>query len=175
LHSQIQELWLNRDTSNPGKKTKSVDAVDCPTYERHPFWNGNYSFKFNGPGLRYEIIIEEGNIIQIDGPYRAGIRDDIIFTGGAEKEIVPEELFEGDKLYRNQLPEIFPSESTLDGHFVARNMRARHETVNARLKRFGVLSNKFRNTDWDKHGDAFRAVAVITQIEIENGMSLFKF
>ena len=37
LHSQIQELWLNRDTSNPGKKTKSVNAVDCPIGHLHFF------------------------------------------------------------------------------------------------------------------------------------------
>jgi hypothetical protein len=174
-YSQIEELWINRDTSNPGEKRRSVDAVDCSTYERKPFWNGNYSFKFNGPGVRYEVIVDDGNIIRIDGPYRAGIRDDTIFEEGAMKELVPGEKCKGDKLYRNQLPEVFTNEMTLDGHFVAKNKRARHETANARLKRWGVLSNKFRHKDWDKHGDAFRAVAIITQLEIENGMPLFKF
>jgi hypothetical protein len=53
-----------------------------------------------------------------------------------------------------------------------KNVRARHETVNKRFKQFGCLHERFRH-DAAKHGDVFRAVAVITQLAIENGEPLF--
>ena len=51
-------------------------------------------------------------------------------------------------------------------------MRARHETVNARFKEWGVLRQLFRHKI-SKHRAIFRAVAVLTQVKIENGHPLF--
>jgi hypothetical protein len=55
---------------------------------------------------------------------------------------------------------------------VERESKARHETINSRLKMFGVLSNVFRH-DRDLHQFAFHPHAVITQICFENGSPSF--
>ena len=47
-------------------------------------------------------------------------------------------------------------------------VRARHETVNARLKVFGILNQRFRH-NLEKHGLVMHSAAVIVQIMISNG------
>lgn len=53
-------------------------------------------------------------------------------------------------------------------HVMKADVRARHENVNGRFKKWDMLNDKFRY-NLDKHGSVFGAVAVITQLEIENG------
>ena len=50
--------------------------------------------------------------------------------------------------------------------------RARHETINGRIKVFGCLSNRWRHP-LKKHGTAFRAVANIIQVQIEKEGTTF--
>ena len=51
-------------------------------------------------------------------------------------------------------------------------LRARHEALNGRLKRFYVLTDTFRN-DVCKHSSCFRAVLNITQLTHEHEPSFF--
>ncbi len=51
-------------------------------------------------------------------------------------------------------------------------IRARHETLNGRLKNWGILSQVFHHDIWH-HGVVLRACAVITQLTIEHGEPLF--
>ena len=52
-------------------------------------------------------------------------------------------------------------------------VRARHETLNGRLKNWGILGQVFcRNVLL--HGMVFWASAVLTQLTIENGEPLFE-
>jgi hypothetical protein len=51
-------------------------------------------------------------------------------------------------------------------------VRSRHETLNGRLKNWGILSQTFRH-DISLHGSVFHACAVITQLMINNGEPLF--
>ena len=53
-------------------------------------------------------------------------------------------------------------------------VRSRHETVNKRMKQFGCLRQPFRHHDFAKHSSCFRAVAVLTQVAIEFGETLFE-
>ena len=53
-----------------------------------------------------------------------------------------------------------------------RRAGARQETINARLKSFKCMSEKFRHTP-NKHGLFFDAVIVILQFQMENGSPLF--
>lgn len=64
-------------------------------------------------------------------------------------------------------PRAYPNDSILIG-----KIRARHETVNARLKSFKVLSNKFRHS-LDLHPLCFCAVANIVQVVIMQESPLF--
>lgn len=50
--------------------------------------------------------------------------------------------------------------------------RSRHETMNRRLKQFGVLVQTFRH-DLQKHVYCFHAIANIVQLDIMNGNDLF--
>ena len=62
-----------------------------------------------------------------------------------------------------------PQVGTEDKKAMQDKARARHETVNKRLKDFEVLgANRFRH-DPIFHSSCFRAVAVITQLSFENG------
>ena len=59
------------------------------------------------------------------------------------------------------------------GMKIRNDVRARHETANKRLKQWNALSGVFRH-DLSKHSTVFHAVALITQIAIESGESLFE-
>ena len=50
--------------------------------------------------------------------------------------------------------------------------RSRKKTANNRLKIYGILKKAFRH-DLTKHSAVFRAVAVITQLNINHGFPLF--
>ena len=52
-------------------------------------------------------------------------------------------------------------------------VRSRHETINGRFKNWGILSQTYRH-DISRHGDVFRAIAIITQLAIDNGSPLFQ-
>ena len=56
--------------------------------------------------------------------------------------------------------------------YMQSRVRSRQETVNKRFKHFEILKVIFRN-DLELHGDAMRAIAVITQITINQGEKLF--
>ena len=51
-------------------------------------------------------------------------------------------------------------------------VRARHEIVNRRLKKFRVLGDRFRHSV-QKHSICFHAVANVTEVSIERGELLF--
>jgi hypothetical protein len=52
-------------------------------------------------------------------------------------------------------------------------VRACHETLNGRLKNWGILSQVFRH-DIRRHGEVFRPCATITQLTIDYGEPLFE-
>ena len=52
----------------------TVDGTDFCINEPKPFWPGWKSFKFNGPGVCYEVAlcICTGDIVWINGPFPCG-------------------------------------------------------------------------------------------------------
>ena len=52
-------------------------------------------------------------------------------------------------------------------------VRSRHETINGRFKVWGILREEYRH-DIERHGEVFRAVAIITQLAIDDGSPLFQ-
>jgi hypothetical protein len=50
----------------------SVDGTDCPICEQSPFSPKWWSFKMNGPAVRYEvgISIQKPLIVWVNGPYQ---------------------------------------------------------------------------------------------------------
>ena len=51
-------------------------------------------------------------------------------------------------------------------------LRARHESLNGRLKDFGILADTFRHGS-NKHVIAFEAVAVLVQYAMDHGHPIF--
>ena len=57
--------------------------------------------------------------------------------------------------------------------FMQQRVRNRQETINNRMKNWGVLEHLFRD-DLSTHGDVFRTTLVIEQLAIESGEPLFQ-
>ena len=51
--------------------------------------------------------------------------------------------------------------------------RYRHETINGRFKTWGILQQTYHH-NIRRHGEVFRAIAIMTQLAISNGCPLFR-
>jgi len=145
----------------------SVDGVDFTICEPTPFDSCWYSFKHNGPGIRYEISvsIRTGKITSINGPFPCGAFPDLkIFRSGIKNWLEESEMVIADKGYPD--PKVFQDNQ------LERFVRSRHEHINKRLRHFGVLRYKFVH-DLKKHSVCFRAVANLTQLTIVSGEPLY--
>lgn len=163
----------------------SSDGVDFEIVEPWPYnrhiskrW---YSHKFKGPGIRYEIglAIQTGDIVKIAGPYPCGDWPDIkIFKLETVPELDKNERVEADAGYASLDPEYTKTpegvSSSKEAEDMKNRVRARHETVNKRMKQWAILRKVFHNNDLTKHSFVLRAVAVITQLSFENGEPLFQ-
>ncbi len=156
----------------------SIDGTDCKVNEPSPFSKRWFSHKFKHAGLRYEIglCIQTGWIVWIMGPFAAGDWPDLkIFRMYLKKYLCPNECVEADGGYQGDERVHAPLDfcyNNIAQYQAKLNVRARHETLNGRMKNFHVLSETFRH-DLSKHECCFNAVAVITQLAIENGEPLY--
>jgi hypothetical protein len=82
-----------------------------------------------------------------------------------------DECVEADRGYRGDDRLMNPDVAqSREARIQKSQVRGRHEIVNGRLKNFNILDDVFRTTGEDlfeKHGLAFRAVAVIVQLGFE--------
>lgn len=142
-----------------------MDGTDCPIEEPKPFSGKWFSHKFKGSGLRYEVglSIFSGELIWIYGPFPCGQYPDLsIFRMRMKQLLLPGERTVADNGYRDPacaIPEQFSGDST------HKRIRARHEIVNWRLKKFFVLSHKFRH-DLSRHSACFHAIAELAKLEL---------
>jgi hypothetical protein len=117
-----------------------------------------------------------GNLVWIQGPYPAGAWPDIkIFTSCLAHFLEPYGHVEADDGYRGHVDKVkCPKKDVnpVENLKMQGRVRARHETLNGRLKNWGILSQVFRQ-DILRHGDVSRACTVITQLTIEHGEPLF--
>ena len=165
--------------------TTSIDCTDCKIFllkgaakksVRKVFW----SYKFKKSGIRYEVgvCIKTGFIVWVHGPFPCGQYNDItIFRHCLSSCLDVGERVECDDGYWGEAPEqcVVPKHAwTREAKWVesSKSVRARHETVNKRLKDFACLRLFFRHSI-DFHSLCFRAVAVLTQLSFENGKPPF--
>ena len=103
--------------------------------------------------------------------------DILIFRDSLMTYLAPGERVEADDGYVGESPQYVKCPASFTNPAETLEMQARvrnrHETVNKRFKQWGCLLNRFRH-GIGKHGDVFRAVAVITQLAIENDEPLFE-
>ena len=91
-----------------------------------------------------------------------------------KKNLVRGEKVLGDLGYRGDTKIITELNATSKKHKYAMDCaRARHETVNRRLKTWGALKKHFRHSRHDHHL-FFRSAVVIEQIKTENGNPPFQ-
>ena len=99
-------VWNNRFRNNIGNTCLvTVDGTDFRINEPTPFWPGWKSFKFNGPGVRYEVAvcIRSGDLVWINGPFPCGHWPDLkIFRHALVFELQDGEKVEADKGYRGE-------------------------------------------------------------------------
>lgn len=173
----FQIVWNNRfqeDVHNDA--LTSVDGVDCKVPKFKPFWPGWYSYKSNGPGLRYEVAlcIRTGCIVWINGPFLPGRYNDLqIFQHALKHHLTTGEFVEADGIYRAERTCVKTREGWVGLNRTTNdNVGSRHETVNKCLKVWQCLAQTTRHSV-EQHSTMFRAVAVITELRIENGEPLF--
>ena len=151
----------------------SIDGTDFHILEPRPFSPLWYSHKFNGPGRRYKIGFSTGTagIVWAHGPFACGKSDLHIFNSKLKYLLRADEKVIGDGRYIGPFFVDSGSLSCGENSLFSR-IRARHEVLNGRLKRFGVLRNASRHR-LQLHSKVFFAEANITQISIENEDPLF--
>ena len=104
----------------------------------------------------------------INGPFAPGPWPDItIFWSFLKQLLLPGERVEADLGYRGDPSVDSPNVNCPNPYYIAMKatVRARHETINRRLKSFNVLGGRFRH-EIKKHGMVFEAVAVVTQLQL---------
>ena len=131
----------------------SIDDTDFCILQKVARGNKFASCKYGGKSaLRYELGLDifRGNLIWIEGPYTTGKYPDIT-------------------IFR------CPNSTTLraDHHEMIWRVSARHKTINARLKYWGIMAQVYHH-DIENHGYVFWVVAVITHLTVENKKPLFE-
>ena len=155
----------------------SVDCTHCRIKEPHSTPDKKwFSHKLNKPAVSYEIALSifKNNIAWVNGPFPAGENDLIIFRkeDGLKSKIPINKLLIADKGYLNEVQISTPNEFDIDEikQFKQR-VRARQESVNARIKEYRILSETFRSNH-ELHRVVFEAVCVIIQFSMESGRPL---
>jgi hypothetical protein len=158
-----------------------VDGMDFRIPQKGAATKGNQfgSHKYAGKSaLRSKLGVDilMGNLVWIQGPYPAGAWPDIkIFTSCLTHFLEPYKRVEANDGYRGHADKVKCPKNDVNS---VKNLkmqgrvRAHHETLNGRLKNWGILSQVFRH-DIRRHRDVFWACAVITQLTIEHGEPLF--
>ena len=186
-------VWEHRKTNDRGDDCmSSVDCIDCsfqqikiPNPEKPGKMMLNlalYSHKFNGPALRYEVAtsILSDDIVWINGPFAPGDWNDLmIFRHSLIHQLEVGERMEADDIYVGEAPRwiVCPASVTTTEEMLpmTKRVEGRHEALNKHIKNWNCLTRRFHSkgpTDEkiEKHGDMFRACAVIKQVAMQMGI-----
>lgn len=176
----FQILFENRHKGDRGADCLvSVDGVD---FQISQHGAGFSSHKFGKKsGLRYEIAlcIQTGDVVWVNGPFPCGRWNDLtIFRSGLMTELDYAERVEADDGYVGEHPQYVKCPAGFanppECEFMQQRVRNRQETINNRLKFWGILKQFFRHREFlCRHGDVVRAILVITQLAIDQGEKLF--
>ena len=127
--------------------------------------------------MRYEIgiCISTGWIVHYHGPFPAGEWPDAkIFKRLLRWKLSLGEKVVADNGYKGLQTFICrPGEGDRQLRLAMSCLRARHESINSRLKKWKILGSMFRH-NMEKHHIAFRSVIVIEQLKIQDGPGPFQ-
>ena len=174
LSKTNQVKWADRLQNADERLAKtSTDGTDMTICEPHPFSKSWWSHKSNGPALRYELSIAVGcsKIVWVHGPFRAGSWPDVkIFKKGLRQVL----HFYGEMTIADGGYKGLENWIQVKGDFslteAARRFnthaRARHETVNKRIKIFDCLNQRWRHP-LKMHKRTFMAIVCLTNIQMD--------
>jgi len=121
------------------------------------------------------VSILRGDLVWINGPYPAGAWTDIKIFNKVLRHFLEEgERVEADNGYVGAADKIkCPNNpcNPVANEGIQSRARFCHETINGHFKTWQILKNTYRH-DVSRHDKVFRAIAIITQIGIENGEPL---
>ena len=101
-----------------------------------------------------------------NGPFKCGSNTDLtIFRSGMKAALAQGETVIADKIYRDARC-ITPDCLSEQERRLAATIRARHETINSRFKKFAVLRNRFRHHR-SRHSYCFHSIANVTQLMMD--------
>ena len=114
----------------------------------------------------------------VSDAYEAGIWNDIkVFRDALLLNLAPNERVEADDGYIGEHPQHIKCPAgfcnEVDNKAMQSRVRSRQETINKRFKDFAAMNTAWRHAIMD-HGDAFRAIAVVLQLAINQGEKLFE-
>ena len=177
----------NLSSNDPDLFLISIDGTDLKTYEpKHPTMpidKGMASNKFgNKAAWKYEValLVHEPKVVWISGPHRGGKSDLTIWREGLKLKLaqLPGSMASVDLGYRtSEQDEVdllaWPNSlDAWDSRDYKSRIRCRQETFFGRIKKFRILSETFRHTK-EKHKDAFEAVCVTVQYQMDNGSPIY--
>ena len=157
----------------------SIDGTHCPIQEptKGLPWNKNpkfMSYKFHGAALSYEVAVSiyTSQLVWINGPFPAGTQDPEIFvlSNGLKNRIPAGKKVIADRAYGwkslANVVRIKNRGNTAEVRMFKRQVRARMESVFAKMKVFDILTIPFRH-EQKYHGTIFEMIAVIVQYKLE--------
>lgn len=118
------------------------------------------------------VSIATGWVVWVAGPYRCGAFSDLRIArlpDGIQDNLDRGEKYIADSGYRDGGEYAFTPNGLNDENQRRQSViRARHETVNRRFKRWGALGEVFRH-ERKAHFIVFMAIANMTQMELGSG------
>ena len=153
----------------------SVDGVHCRFHEledeeraKNPT---NYSHKFSGPGLAYELALSiyENKLVWMRGPFKPSKSDLAIYQNELKGMLPVDKRAACDGGYRDKNDPRLATPDSLDPpeHLSFKSRcRMRQENFNSRIKRFSCLQLDFRHS-MERHGDCFKAICVTCVFKME--------
>ena len=113
-----------------------------------------------------------GDLVWIQGLYPAGEWTDIkIFNQVLRNFLDTGERVKADNCYMGAADKVKCPDDPFNP--VQSRVRSRHKMINGRFKTWGILKNTYRH-NIRRHGEVFRAIAIVTQLGIDNGEPLFR-
>ena len=172
--------WENRNINLPDYDIwcrVTIDGTDFRIGEQFPFDKRWKSPKAKGASVKYEVAVSiySGDIVWIYGPHVGSKHDLTIFREELRQLLDEGEQVETDAGYKGEAEFIrnkYAYQNDLEKKQKS-ELRARQETVNRRFKQWGILQQGFRSNK-QKHQMIFYAIAVLTQMDIDNGHVLFQ-
>jgi len=177
----LKEVKIRWDViaNSPDAIPVSDDGVHCRIGEPRKQPSTKWSSTKYGKkaALTYEIgiAIHHNQVVLINGPYPAPMHDMTMFNSakGVGSLLLPGQQAVADRAYSGPQVVVRNEFDTPVVKQFKKNVRARHETFNGRIKSFKILAERFRH-EVGMHKAVFEACCVIVQYDMETGRPLFR-